>query len=50
MCVMLSPVLLRSLICALSLFFLDKELADDLSKFYRDFLDGNYKVHSQYLR
>ena len=49
MCVMLSPVLLGSLIC-LSLFFLDKELADDLSKFYRDFLDGNYKVHSQYLR
>ena len=30
--------------------FLDKELADELSKFYRDFLDGNYRVHSQYLR
>ena len=30
--------------------FLDKELADELSKFYRDFLDGNYNVHSQYLR
>lgn len=31
-------------------FFSDKELADELSKFYRDFLDGNYNVHSQYLR
>lgn len=30
--------------------FSDKELADELSKFYRDFLDGNYNVHSQYLR
>lgn len=28
----------------------NKELADELSKFYRDFLDGNYNVHSQYLR
>lgn len=28
----------------------NKELADELSKFYRDFLDGNYRVHSQYLR
>ncbi|KAM7448834.1 Apoptogenic protein 1 [Porites harrisoni] len=27
-----------------------KELADDLSKFYRDFLDGNYQVHTKYLR
>lgn len=33
-----------------SLIVLDKELADDLSKFYQNFLDGNYKVHSQYLR
>ncbi|KAL9954714.1 hypothetical protein ACROYT_G042285 [Oculina patagonica] len=28
----------------------NKELADDLSKFYKNFLDGHYKVHSQYLR
>jgi len=27
-----------------------KEFADDLSKFYKDFLDGNYQVHSKYLR
>ena len=30
--------------------FPGKELADDLSKFYRDFLDGNYQVHTKYLR
>ena len=35
--------------CVFSL-LLDKELADELSKFYRDFLDGNYRVHSRYLR
>lgn len=28
----------------------NKEFADEMSKFYRDFLDGNYHVHTQYLR
>ncbi|XP_068683610.1 COA8 family protein CBG23705, mitochondrial-like isoform X3 [Montipora foliosa] len=27
-----------------------KDFADDLSKFYKNFLDGHYQVHSQYLR
>lgn len=28
----------------------NKDFADDLSRFYKNFLDGHYQVHSQYLR
>lgn len=37
-------------LCKSFSFILDKDFADDLSRFYKNFLDGHYQVHSQYLR